>query len=70
MIAVSVRQSVSLSVTRFNSTSLCKKAEQIRMNTFGSPWNIVLDEGSDPPERGGVGVLGEILSIVNPLHIS
>jgi len=57
MIAVSVRLSVCLSVTRLNSASLAKMAEQIKMlfglNIPGGPWNIVLNVGPDPSTKGG-----------------
>jgi len=55
LFVVSVCQSVCLS--RGSSRLRCAKmAEQIKMlfgvNTPGGPWNIVLDVGLDPPQRG------------------
>jgi len=50
--------SVSLSVTRPNSASLCKQktAEQIKtlfgVNTPGGSWDNVLHQDSDPPQTG------------------
>jgi len=35
------------------------------MNTPGSPWNIVLDVGPDPPQKGGTHFY-----ILGPPHIS
>jgi len=70
MWAVSVRQSVSLSVTRLNSASLCKQIKMLfSVNILGGPWNIVLHGGSDP-HREVEGEMVKFLPIVDPLHIS
>jgi len=56
----------SVCLSRDSSRLRCAKmAEQIKMlfrvNTPGCPWNIVLDVGTDPPQRRRGGPRLEIL---------
>jgi len=61
-----VSLSVSLSVTRHKSVSLCKTAQRIQIlfgvNSLGGPRNTVLDREPDPPTVWGRESLGEIWS--------